>query len=436
MVEIGDALSVGFVAGFVQDGLDQIEFMDTGSMVLAVATGFIHVAAFGTLTLTSNASNGDTVTIGTKTYTLQTVLTNVDGNVLIGATASISIDNLIAAITLGGGAGTLYATATTLHPTVTAEGGTGDTMLATANERGTSGNSIATTETGAAMSWGAATLLGGVNPKTIGANAEAFVRKTTSTVATVTGVLAATALDHQDLTGLLDDDHTQYELRTQPITTFAGGTLTLANADAGTVFRCTAVTTVEIGDALDVGFKCGFVQDGVGQITYSGTGAMVLESFSSAFTSPFKTAGDGAEAHVRKTTATAAVVTGVLETVSVDHGTLSGLSANDHPQYHLVADGRIREAKGYAKVNVASIAADTDVGGVGGGANLDAQLPDMNVGTFLQHDVFVNGLLKRPGADAAANFDYYPGTSLANGQLKFEFTLVLNDVICVVPYTP
>ena len=34
----------------------------------------------------------------TKTYTFQTVLTDVDGNVLIGATASDSIDNLIAGV--------------------------------------------------------------------------------------------------------------------------------------------------------------------------------------------------------------------------------------------------------------------------------------------------------------------------------------------------
>ena len=64
----------------------------------------------------------------------------------------------------------------------------------------------------------------------------------------------------------------------------------------------------------------------------------------------------------------------------------------------------------------ANVSANADVGGVGGGANLDAQLPDMSGGTFLtDYDVFVNGQLQRPGADASANNDYYPGTSLANG---------------------
>lgn len=119
------------------------------------------VAATGTLTLTANAGNTETVTTGTKTYTFQTTLTNVDGNVLIGATASDTIDNLIAAITLGAGAGTLYAALTTANGFVTAAAGAGDTMDATALVAGTVGNTYATTETLANGSWGAATLVGG-----------------------------------------------------------------------------------------------------------------------------------------------------------------------------------------------------------------------------------------------------------------------------------
>lgn len=118
-------------------------------------------AATGVLTLTANAGNAETVTIGGKVYTFQTVLTNVDGNVLIGATASASIDNLIAAINLGAGAGTTYAAATTLHPSVSASAGAGDTMDVKAKTPGAAGNSIATTETLANGSFGAATLTGG-----------------------------------------------------------------------------------------------------------------------------------------------------------------------------------------------------------------------------------------------------------------------------------
>ena len=137
----------------------------TGGFIRTIraANGTAPVAATGVLTLTGNALNSQTVTIDTKVYTFQTTLTNVDGNVLIGATASDSLDNLIAAITLGAGAGTTYATSTTEHPTVTAAAGAGDTMDVTAKTAGTSGNSIATTETLTNGSWANATLTGGAN---------------------------------------------------------------------------------------------------------------------------------------------------------------------------------------------------------------------------------------------------------------------------------
>lgn len=94
----------------------------------------------------------------------------------------------------------------------------------------------------------------------------------------------------------------------------------------------------------------------------------------------------------------------------------------------------VRGTKTYANVT-STTNADVDIGGTAGGANLDAQLPNMSAGSFLTgYDVFVNGNLMRPGVDAAANNDYYPGTSLALGQLKFEFKLKVGDVLAVVPY--
>lgn len=97
-----------------------------------------------------------------------------------------------------------------------------------------------------------------------------------------------------------------------------------------------------------------------------------------------------------------------------------------------------RGTKVYAVVT-AAIAADVNVTGAGGTPNIDAQLPNMSAGDFLtDYDVFLNGELLRPGANAAANHDYYPGTSLANGDLKFEFNLKAGsspDVICVISYT-
>ncbi len=119
--------------------------------------------AIGTLSIPLNPSDTETVTLGVKVYTFQTVLTNVDGNVLIGATSLDSIDNLIAAITLDTGAGVTYAAATTANGLATATKAQGLTMLASALLAGTGGNTIATTETllGAGNQWSAATLLGG-----------------------------------------------------------------------------------------------------------------------------------------------------------------------------------------------------------------------------------------------------------------------------------
>jgi hypothetical protein len=130
----------------------------------------IGTKAAGVLTLTGQPLDTETVTIGTKVYTFQTVLTNVDGNVLIGATAEDSADNLVAAINLTTGAGTDYATAMTIHPTVAAADGTGTTVDLTAKEEGVAGNLIATTETLTNGSFGAVTLENGVDG-TIGSTA-------------------------------------------------------------------------------------------------------------------------------------------------------------------------------------------------------------------------------------------------------------------------
>lgn len=70
------------------------------------------------LNFTVQPSDGQTVTVGGKTYTFQATLTNVDGNVLIGANLAASIQSLAAAMNLGNGtrgtgSGTLYAAATT-----------------------------------------------------------------------------------------------------------------------------------------------------------------------------------------------------------------------------------------------------------------------------------------------------------------------------------
>ena len=80
--------------------------------------------------------------------------------------------------------------------------------------------------------------------------------------------------------------------------------------------------------------------------------------------------------------------------------------------------------KAYAVVTAATIAADANVTGAGTAPNIDAQLLDYSAITWLTDvNIYLNGVLLRNGADAAANHDVYPGTTPANGDLKFEFLL-------------
>lgn len=118
--------------------------------------------ASGTLTLTGLPVEDETVTIGSVTYTWKAAPAAAN-EVDIGGSASVSIDNLIAAINLSGTPGTEYGTGTVIHPTVSAAAGAGDTLVLTAKEAGAAGNDIATTETMTNGSFGAATLENGAD---------------------------------------------------------------------------------------------------------------------------------------------------------------------------------------------------------------------------------------------------------------------------------
>ncbi|MEE8609008.1 MAG: hypothetical protein V3S55_15495 [Nitrospiraceae bacterium] len=120
------------------------------------------VKATNILTLGANAANGNIVTVDATVYTFQTSLVDSPNNVLIGGSASDSLDNLIAALTNGAGEGTTYGTGTTANTAVTPVAGTGDTIDFTATARGDSGNSVVTTSTLADGSFTTATLEGGL----------------------------------------------------------------------------------------------------------------------------------------------------------------------------------------------------------------------------------------------------------------------------------
>jgi len=112
-------------------------------------------------TLTSDAtkpSDGDVVVIGTITYTYKTTLTGAPYEVLIGAAAADSLDNIKSAINGSSGAGTTYGTGTVAHPLVIATANADTTQVIKAIVNGTLANAIVTTTTSTYLSWDGATM--------------------------------------------------------------------------------------------------------------------------------------------------------------------------------------------------------------------------------------------------------------------------------------
>lgn len=119
--------------------------------------------AAGTLTLGATPGDGKVVVIGGKTYTFQTTLTEADGHVHIGASATTAATNLFNAINKSGGgtAGTDYANATVANPDFVATNPVATHVVITAKVAGA--RTDATTTNSVSGSWGAATVQGGVD---------------------------------------------------------------------------------------------------------------------------------------------------------------------------------------------------------------------------------------------------------------------------------
>lgn len=123
------------------------------------------VAAMGIWTLTGNITDSSTCTIGDKVYLFESTLTNTDGNVHIGASASATIDNFIAAINLTVSDSTDWAIATTANDVdMIATVESGDLMNLYVN---TADTSFVTTDDDDAASWGATSIAGGAGARTI-----------------------------------------------------------------------------------------------------------------------------------------------------------------------------------------------------------------------------------------------------------------------------
>ena len=148
--------------------------------------------ASGALTFTNVGVDGETVTIDATVYTLVDGPVAAANEVLIGATAAETAQNLADAINADPDAieaGTV-GEGTEPHPTVSATVN-GAVVTVRADESGTGGNAIATTETSTVASWGGATLSGGTD---VGGGGIVPVGITTVEVVTGAGVETTVAL--------------------------------------------------------------------------------------------------------------------------------------------------------------------------------------------------------------------------------------------------
>lgn len=143
-------------ASRIRHSPDLQAFVAAENARLAVASAF----ASGLLTLGATPGDGKVVVIGAKTYTFQTTLTEADGHVHIGASATIAATNLFHAINKSGGvAGTDYANAMVANADFVATNPVATEVAITAKVAGSRND--ATTTNSVSGSWGAATVTGG-----------------------------------------------------------------------------------------------------------------------------------------------------------------------------------------------------------------------------------------------------------------------------------
>lgn len=129
-----------------------------GNRTYTFKTALTGVKATGLLTSDATApSDGDTVSIEGVTYTFKTTLSNPAQayEVLIGASAAAALDNLKIAINASGGTiGTEYSLGTVAHPLVTATTNTNTTQVVEAREFGTRPNRYRLSESSSHLAWG------------------------------------------------------------------------------------------------------------------------------------------------------------------------------------------------------------------------------------------------------------------------------------------
>lgn len=116
-------------------------------------------------TLTSDGTNvaaTETVVVGGVTYTFRAAVGVTANEVLVGADAAASLQNLFDAINATAAkSGTTFGSATVANPIVIATKVTETTVVVKSRTPGAEGNFVPSTETSAHLAWGGTTLSGG-----------------------------------------------------------------------------------------------------------------------------------------------------------------------------------------------------------------------------------------------------------------------------------
>jgi len=187
-----------------------------GNGISGVATGN---NAFATLDFTGGtdtgaakvATAGDTVTVGTQTYTFVNALstTPTANEVLVGTTEAGSLTNLANAVNGGSGSGSTYGSPTVANTAVSAVA-TPTTVVFTALTKGLAGNSIVTAQTGGNNTFPGGTLTNGtagsvndllnIDDATA---ALATINTAVQTVAALRGTIGATVNRLQSAAGVI-----------------------------------------------------------------------------------------------------------------------------------------------------------------------------------------------------------------------------------------
>ncbi len=204
----------------------------------------------------------------------------------------------------------------------------------------------------------------------------------------------------------------------------SGGDIVQVSADrfdvrSGIAQFVSGVSVAVSGTRINVGSTAGVI-DSSGPLTVRSTSANLILSggtavefvdsykLGSTYTGSFKFASSSADYSSFKTSFGETSLLRALQIMSSSIGTTSSTQRFD------------------ASVTV-DASANTNMRGA---VNLDASLGDYSTKNFVNEvKVYVNGNLKRNGADATANNDVYPGTTPSLGGLMVEFDLYAGDVV-------